>query len=203
MDKTRWRWKEEDKSFEIGRNFLIAPPWKQTEKYRITLTEGVSFGTGVHETTVSCIELMETLDLKNKSVLDIGIGSGILSIAAAMLGAKRVVGFDIDEGAIRECKENARINGVEFIECFLADSPKGIKESFYLVLANIFFDIILSMAQEIARLTAPTGFAILSGIVMEEEYSVKSTFSKLGFKPVKTLYGEDYLTTLLKKVEKA
>ncbi len=92
-----WRWKDENKVFEIGKNFVIAPPWLETKKKKITFVEGESFGTGVHETTVSCIEIMENLPIKDKTILDIGSGSGILSIAALKLGAKKAVGFDIEK----------------------------------------------------------------------------------------------------------
>ncbi len=194
-----WRWKDENKSFEIGKNFIIAPPWVKTEKEKITFVEGESFGTGVHETTISCIEILEGMDLKGKSILDIGAGSGILSIAALKLGAKKAVGFDIDKKAVLECKENAKLNSVKGLDCFRADSAKNINGKFDLVFANIFFDIILSMKDDIDRLTDKGSYILLSGIVWEENFTVKSAFERLGFGVVKNLFLNDYTTILLKK----
>jgi len=194
-----WRWKDENKIFEIGKSFVIAPPWVKTKKEKITFVKGESFGTGVHETTVSCIEILEEMDLKGKSILDIGAGSGILSIAALKLGAKKAVGFDIDKKAVWECKENAKLNGVEGLDCFMADSAKNINGKFDLIFANIFFDIILSMKDDIDRLTERNSYILLSGIVWEENFTVKTAFERLGFGVVKNLFLNDYTTILLKK----
>ena len=194
-----WRWKDENKVFEIGKKFVIAPPWLETEKEKITFVEGESFGTGVHETTVSCIEIMENMPLKNTTVLDIGAGSGVLSIAALKLGAKKAVGFDVEQMAVSECIENAKLNNVENLDCFKADSPQNIDGKFDVVFANIFFDIILSMKKDIDRLTQNGSYALLSGIVWEESYTVKSEFSKMGFEHIKTEYLKDYTTMLFKK----
>ncbi len=196
----KWRWKDEDKIFEIGNKFIIAPPWTDTKKLKITFTEGESFGTGVHETTISCIEIMETLNLNQKTVLDIGIGSGVLSIAALKLNAKRAVGFDIAENAIDECRENARLNNVKNLDCFTADSPKDIQGTFDIIFANIFFDIILSMKNDINRLIKDSGYLLLSGVVWEEAYTTKHAFELLGFKHIKSLYLEEYTTILLQKL---
>ncbi len=186
--------------FEVGKRFVVAPPWTNTEKQKITLSEGSSFGTGVHETTLHCIEMMENLPLKGKSVLDIGTGSGILAIVAAKLKASRVVGFDIDPEAIKECRKNLLLNNTEDIDCFVSNTPRSLKSGFDLVIANIFSDIILSMCDEITRVTLKEGFALLSGIVHEDEYLVKSALLKKGFEHIRSTYGEDYVTMLLKRV---
>jgi ribosomal protein L11 methyltransferase len=195
-----WRWKDENKVFEIGKNFVIAPPWLETKKKKITFVEGESFGTGVHETTVSCIEIMENFPIKDKTVLDIGSGSGILSIAALKLGAKKAVGFDIKKKAVAECIENAKLNNVKNMDCFEASCPKNIDGKFDIVFANIFFDIILSMKNDIDRLTKKGSYALLSGIVWEESYTVKSAFGNMNFEHIKTEYLKDYTTMLFKKI---
>lgn len=194
-----WRFKNEDKIIEIGKNFCVAPPWHNTDKIKITLASGKSFGTGVHETTVSCIEIMETLDLKGKSVLDIGIGSGILSIVASKLGANRIVGFDIEKFAIEECIKNASLNNTENIECFVSNTPNSIKGQFDVVLANIFDDIIISMKDDIARLTKTGGYALFSGVIIEENFTVQRVFERLGFKLLKNVFLNDYTTLLFQK----
>ncbi len=194
-----WRFKNEDKIIEIGKNFCVAPPWHNTDKIKITLASGKSFGTGVHETTVSCIEIMETLDLKGKSVLDIGIGSGILSIVASKLGANRIVGFDIEKFAIEECIKNASLSNTKNIECFVSNTPKSIKGQFDVVLANIFEDIIISMKDDIARLTKTGGYALFSGVIIEENFMVQRVFERLGFKLLKNVFLNDYTTLLFQK----
>ncbi len=194
-----WRFKNEDKVIDIGKNFCVAPPWHKTDKIKITLTKGKSFGTGVHETTVSCVEVMETLDLKGKSVLDIGIGSGILSIVASKLGANRVVGFDIEKFAIEECIKNAALNNTKNIECFVSNTPKSVKGQFDVVIANIFEDIIISMKNDITRLTKTGGYALFSGVIIEENFTVQRVFEKLGFKLLKNVFLDDYTTLLFQK----
>ncbi|AEA33786.1 50S ribosomal protein L11 methyltransferase [Hippea maritima] len=196
----RWRWKDENKVIEIGKGFCIAPPWFETDKIKISLVEGSSFGTGIHETTVSCMEIAEKIDFKGKRILDVGIGSGILSIAALKLGAKEAVGFDIEESAIRECIENGKLNGVsDGLVCFVADSPSSISGSFDVVFANIFDDIILAMCDEINRLTKDGGFVVLSGVLPEENFTVKKRFTQMGYQLLENRFLEEYTTLLFKK----
>ncbi len=194
----KWRWREEEKFIEIGKNFVVAPPWAKTEKTKITLTEGMAFGTGVHETTVSCIEILEELNVKGKSVLDIGGGSGILSVCASKLGAKKVVVFDIDKNAAFECKKNAELNNANNIYCFCGKNL-CVGEKYDIVMANIFAEIIISLSSEIDEHIERGGFLILSGIVYEKNYDVKSTFMKKGYVVCKNTFLEDYTSFLLKK----
>jgi len=195
-----WRLKDKNRVIEIGEKFIIAPEDIKTNRIKITLAEGKSFGTGVHETTVSCMEVMETLNLEGKTVLDVGTGSGILSIAAMKLKAKKAVGFDIEKFAIDECKKNARLNGVD-VDCFVADSPATIVDEFDLVVANIFDDIILSMRDELIKKVKDGGLLLLSGVLVEENFKVKKAFMDNGFEVVKNIFLEEYTTILLKKAE--
>jgi len=194
-----WRFKNENKVIEIGKNFCVAPPWYKTDKIKITLTSGKSFGTGIHETTASCIEIMETLDLRGKSVLDIGIGSGILSIVASKLDANRIIGFDIEKFAIEECIKNATLNNAENIECFVSNTPKSVKGQFDIVIANIFEDIIISMKDDITRLTKKGGYALFSGVIIEENFTVQRVFGNMGFRLLKNVFLDDYTTLLFQK----
>ncbi len=195
-----WRFKDEAKTIEIGNRFIVAPPWYNSEdRIKITLTHGYAFGTGVHETTAECISLLENLNVKGKSVLDVGTGTGILAIAASKLGASNVVAFDINERAVKECIENAALNKTDNINCILASSPEFLKEQFDIVLANIFYDIILKMSQKLAEVTRKGGYMILSGIIPEENFTVKSRFSNLGFVCEKNIFGKEYTTMLLRR----
>jgi len=194
-----WRLKDEKKIIEIGRNFCVAPPDYDTDRIKITLTDGYSFGTGVHETTKSCMAIMEDIDLKGKSFLDVGIGSGILSIAALKLGALEAVGFDIHRFAVEECIGNGRLNNVNNLHCFVSDRLSSIKGSFDIIAANIFGDIILSMGQDIVRLSKPSGYLLLSGVIVEDNFAVKKFFTEHGFEVIKNLFLEEYTTLLLKR----
>jgi len=195
-----WRWKNKDKYIELGEKFVIAPPWAETEREKITFVKGVSFGTGAHETNVSCIKFLEKVPLENATVLDIGIGSGILSIAALKLGADKAVGFDIDEKAVEECVENGKLNNVKNLECFCADSMEKVEGSFDVILANIFADIIVFMKNDINKHIKNKGYLLLSGVVWEENYTVRAAFEKLGFKTLKNEFLKDYSTILLQKI---
>ncbi|MEA1994594.1 MAG: 50S ribosomal protein L11 methyltransferase [Campylobacterota bacterium] len=197
----RWRWREEEKFIEIGKNFVVAAPWSKTEKTKITLTEGMAFGTGVHETTISCIELLEGLGLNNKTVLDVGGGTGILSVCASKLGAKKVVAFDIDKKAAFECKKNAELNNANNIYCFCGENL-CIREKYNIIMANIFAEIIISLSSEIDEHIKENGFLVLSGIVYDKNYDVKSTFMKKGYIVCKNTFLEDYTSFLLKKVNR-
>jgi len=200
-DKMKWRWREEEKFIEIGKNFVVAPPWAKTEKTKITLTEGMAFGTGVHETTISCMEFLEELNIKDKSVLDVGGGTGILSVCASKLGAKKAIVFDIDKKAAFECRENMRLNNVENVSCFCGENL-CVKEKYDVIMANIFAEIIISLSSEIDEHIKENGFLILSGIVYEKNYDVKSTFMKKGYIVYKNTFLEDYTSFLLKKVNR-
>ncbi|RUM32436.1 MAG: 50S ribosomal protein L11 methyltransferase, partial [Aquifex sp.] len=129
--KENWEsWKERFKAIEID-DFVILPPWKKP----VFIKPGLAFGTGLHPTTQLCIKALKKYVGKGFSVLDVGTGSGILAVISKLLGAGRVLGIDISEDAIRECRENAELNKVD-VECLKAQ-PKDIKESFDLVVANL------------------------------------------------------------------
>lgn len=185
---------------EVGRNFLLVPGGTDavdTDRIAIHLTRGKAFGSGLHETTVNCIEAIEGLpSLENRSVLDVGTGTGILSLAALLLGARSAVAFDIDMDAVRTCYRNADINKLSlrlkvFQGTFEALCP-FIK--FDLVLANIHGDIILAEAHQLAGRTVEGGYLILSGLDFSDGWSVKSTMRKQGMELISVLFLEDYVT---------
>ncbi len=201
ISKVEWRFKDEEKTIEIGSNFIIAPPWLKTDKIKISLVKGESFGTGVHETTVSCMEILESLPLSGKRVLDIGVGSGILSIASIKLGAKKAFGFDIERYAIEECIKNCKLNNIQNVTCFVSDTPATITGQFDVILANIFADIIINMSKDIDRLLKVEGYALFSGVAIEDNFTIQMVFNKLGFKLIKNEFLNDYTTLLFKKVK--
>ena len=163
-------WKTKLKKVRVSDRIVIRPPW---EKYRPTGSEivieinpALAFGTGHHESTRLCIGLIERL-LENpdsKRVLDVGCGSGILSIVAAKLGVKRVVAFDIDKIAVKETKKNLRRNSISDAVKLVCGHIDSIKGKYDLIVANISVEELLNMRDELKSRLSEEGLVILSGI---------------------------------------
>jgi ribosomal protein L11 methyltransferase len=174
--RTRWRqeeewadaWKQFFRLNRVGRRLVVCPTWidysPEADEVLIRLDPGMAFGTGEHPTTRLCLESLETCLRPNQNVLDLGTGSGILAIAAALMGAERVVAVDIDPVAVGIARENAAMNGVEGRVQVLEGSLEAAKPPFDLILANISSAGIIQMAPELARALAPQGRLIASGI---------------------------------------
>lgn len=176
-------WKQHYRPLPVGKRLLIVPAWLEpslTERVTICIDPGMAFGTGTHPTTQLCLELIENVleEAQNASlsVLDIGCGSGILSIAALKLGAACALGVDIDETAVCAARRNARLNGVADERLMLGvGSVREILAGCFplqyasLVLVNILAPVILRLfADGLARLLVPSGSLILSGILAEQ-----------------------------------
>ncbi len=163
-------WKDHYHPFTLSSRLAVCPTWETYAPLPgqkvIRLDPGMAFGTGTHETTRLCLSLMELFLKPEHRVLDIGCGSGILSVAAALMGAKEVIGVDIDAVAVRTARENAAENAVHatFIE---GDLNAGLLGPFELICANIVADVIIRLSPAIPKLLAPGGVCILSGIVTE------------------------------------
>ena len=148
----------------------VVPTWHEPPaeaRHIITLDPGMAFGTGTHPTTGLCLDWLGQLpELAGASVLDYGCGSGILAIAAARLGATRVIALDIDPEACRVARENAQQNGCDFIEMVLpAALPAG---QFDVLVANILLNPLLALASQLADLVKPGGQIGLSGLLAEQ-----------------------------------
>ena len=182
-------WKQYYKPILIGERLLILPAWMESpnpERIAIKIDPGMAFGTGTHPTTQLCLELMERSsdllglkDLTGLRVIDVGCGSGILSIAAIKLGAKTVVGVDIDEESVKNSRENADTNGVRAELILGVGSVSEILEGQFafkqapLVVANILAPVIVRLFDAgLADLIAEHGAIVLSGILFEQEQSV-------------------------------
>ncbi len=177
---TDWQnWREMFKPVDVE-DFVILPPWKTP----VFINPGMAFGTGLHPTTRLCIKALKKHLRKGWSVLDVGTGSGILAVVSKLLGASKVVGIDISEEAVRECKENAKLNKVS-VECIKAE-PKDIKETFELVVANLEIKIFEEILEDIIPKVGKVG--IFSGLYKEEDLK---RFSELLGKPIKETYEEE------------
>ena len=177
-------WKQHYKPILIGRRLLILPAWLESpdpDRIAIKIDPGMAFGTGTHPTTQLCLELMEDafVERQMSNVIDVGCGSGILSIAALKLGAKKVLGVDIDEESVRNSRENADTNGVGDELSLGVGSISEILESRFafkkasLVVANILAPVIIRLFDAgLADLLEGQGAIVLSGILQEQEQSV-------------------------------
>lgn len=180
MDDWLNNWKKYFKPIPVGQKLLIRPIWEDAfhagDRAVLNLEPGLAFGTGTHETTRLCLELLEEYLLPGVDLLDVGCGSGILSVAALLLGAKSAVGVDIDPLAVKTAGENARLNGVE--EKFtgicgnLADQVAG---QYQVVAANIVADVVIELSRAVPEFLAPSGVYIISGIIDTREQDVLDT----------------------------
>lgn len=185
-------WKQYYKPVRIGRHIVIKPSWEDFSPRPgdkvIELDPGMAFGTGTHETTALCLEAVERYTRPGAAVLDVGCGSGILSIAAALCGAGEVTAIDIDPVAVKVAKENVERNGVgNIVTCREADLLAGEQKSADLVLANIVADVILRLMPAAYAHTNTGGRFIASGIIDEREGELLESAEKAGFAHVETL----------------
>lgn len=177
-------WKEHFPALEVGDRVFVHPPWMNdvpAGRLGIRLDPGMAFGTGQHASTRGCLELLEVAMRSTRiaRVLDIGTGSGILAIAAAKLGAREICAVDIDADACRVATENATVNRVaERIR--VCDSLEAADGRFDVILANLFAPQLVELTTQIIARLAPDGWAIGSGILVEEADSVVDAWSRAG-----------------------
>ena len=183
------RWKEHFKPSRLGRRITVKPSWEPYEaspgEVVLTIDPGQAFGTGTHETTKLCLRFLEDVfegPAPPRTVLDVGTGTGILGIAASMLGAERVLGIDIDPRAAETARENGRINGVT--GSFRADvTPLSrVEETYDLVAANVLAEILADLKAEIGARCAPEGALILSGILVEKGDWIAREYDEAGWR---------------------
>ncbi len=180
-------WKKYYHPVRISENVVVCPSWeeyereKQTDKI-ITLDPGMAFGTGTHDTTTLCVKLLDKHVCDGMSMLDVGCGSGILSIAASLLGCRRVVGVDIDAVAVRVAQENAQLNKIEDALFLQGDLVKKVEGEFDIICANIVADVIIRLSGDILPFLKADGKLILSGIIEEREADVVSVMESIGLK---------------------
>lgn len=182
-------WKKYYKPLPIGKRFIVVPQWEKYEekeqKLVITMDPGMAFGTGTHETTRLCCELLEEFVNAKSRVLDVGTGSGILAIAAAKLGASSVFCCDIDPVAVRVANENIVLNGVQgIVRAEVSDLLGAVPAAaggYTLVTANIVADVILRMTPQLPALLAPDAVYITSGIIDTRGEEVKAGVLASGF----------------------
>ncbi len=181
-------WKQYFHPIPVGEKLLIRPIWEDEfeagERKVLNIEPGLAFGTGTHETTRLCLETLENYIKEGTTVLDIGCGSGILSIASLLLGAEKAVGVDIDALAVKTAKENGEVNGFSepqftVLQGNLTDKVSG---KYDVVVANIVADVIIMFLKDVASFMNEGGVFITSGIIDTREQDVIDGFDKYGFK---------------------
>lgn len=178
-------WKRFYKPFRLGRRLVVVPSWERYDRQPgdlvIELDPGLAFGTGTHETTALCAELIEK-HWSGGAVLDVGTGSGILAIAAARLGAGEVLAVDVDPMAVRTARQNVAINGLSgHVEVRQGDLLAGIGGQYELAVANILADVIILLAAPMLRHLRPGGRFITGGIILDRAGDVKAALAGLGY----------------------
>lgn len=180
-------WKQYFHPIPVGKKLLIHPKWEEKcESYDRVVLEiepGLAFGSGTHETTRLCLETLENYITPDTTVLDIGCGSGILSIASLLLGAKKAVGVDIDALAVKTAKENAAENGFTSsqYEVFQGNLTDKVDGKFDVIVANIVADVIIRFCKDVARYMNDGAVFITSGIIDTREQDVIEAFKENGF----------------------
>ena len=186
-----WGWKQYFKPFPVGETFLIKPSWEEVDDPQgrriLEIDPASSFGTGSHDTTQLCMAALERTIKGGERLLDMGTGSGILAIAAGMLGAKPETVVDIDPHCLTCAQENAERNGVTLGKALCGDALRDsaladeIGADYDVICANIVADIIIGMAPMFAEKLVPGGTLITSGIIAPRADEVGEALEKAGF----------------------
>lgn len=191
VHESDWKdvWKKYYKPKKIGEKIVVKPTWEEyIEKEGdivLELDPGMAFGTGTHETTTMCVRALEKYMEQGDTVLDIGCGSGILSIAAAKLGAKKAIGVDLDEMAIEVSNENVALNLVgEKVDIRHGNLLEVVDEKAEIVVANIVAEIIKIVAPDVKKSLKKDGVFIASGIILDKIEFVKVALKNEGFEIV-------------------
>lgn len=214
LPKEDWAesWKKFFRTVRVSERVTVRPPWEDAEPSGpdgivVCIEPGMSFGTGLHGTTQSCLRFIERIagETPGASFLDLGCGSGILSIAARMLGFKRVSGVDYDAAAVRIAAENAAANGVGDIGYSLCDVTVDPIPEADVVVANILAPVLAAAAPRIARAVSrePGSALVLSGILAAQYPSVRDAYAAQGFSEAESIDAGEWKSGLFRRVSPA
>jgi ribosomal protein L11 methyltransferase len=192
------QWKRFYRPFKVGRRLIIRPPWEPyaaaTDDIVLTLNPGQAFGTGLHATTRLCLDLLdaEAAARPEATLLDIGCGSGILSLAALLFGFRAAVGVDLDPVAVRVARLNARLNHLAKQVTFAVGSVDVVARRFEVIVANILLEPILAMLKPLHTVLTPGGVVILSGILSVEVRQLQGGLATHGWRIIRQVAREEW-----------
>ncbi|GIN38555.1 50S ribosomal protein L11 methyltransferase [Heyndrickxia oleronia] len=198
-------WKKYYNPVKISEKFTIVPTWEEYEPVSsdeliIELDPGMAFGTGTHPTTVMCIQALERTVKQGDSVIDVGTGSGVLSIAAAMLGAEKVTALDLDEVAVQSARLNVKLNKVQSVVTVSKnDLLQGMDGQVDVVVSNILAEVIMSFTDDVSKAVKMGGYFIASGIIQQKKDQVKDAMIASGFTIEETIIMEDWVAFIAKR----
>jgi ribosomal protein L11 methyltransferase len=204
IDGGAWveQWKRFYRPFKIGKRLVIRPPWEpyvaSADELVLTLNPGQAFGTGLHATTQLCLTLLEMLGATRRGagLLDVGCGSGILSLAAVLLGFDGAFGVDVDRLAIWVARVNARLNHLSRQVSFAAGSLEVVSERFEVVVANILLEPICAMLKPLHSVVVPGGAAVLSGILTTEVAQLRRALAAHDWRVIQQVAQEEWTAVL-------
>ena len=208
-DDSEWlyKWQEHFKPTKVGERFVVKPSWEEYDaedgELVIEMDPGMAFGSGLHETTTLCIKALEKhiSCADDAMILDVGTGTGILAIAASMLGAKSCLGIDIDADAVRIAEENVERNGLAGrIELREGDLMEGVDFDADIIVANLMADLVIRLAPAAAEQLKPGGIFISSGILDIKEEVVSEAVRKAGFEIEEVLRDGEWCAVIARRI---
>lgn len=202
------QWKKYFKPIRVSNSIIVKPTWERyspsSRDIVIEIDPGMAFGTGQHASTRMCIEALEDIILKDRTmkgwkVLDVGCGTGILGITAARLGAEEVICLDIDKKAVAIARENAAINHVEDRLHIVNQDASAFNEPRNLIIANLTAKLLLKLFPHLTQLLLSEGYLIISGIIEQDAKAIEENFSAAQLTPGKVITEKEWLCYVLRK----
>ena len=203
LEDQNWNklWEKSRDIIRVSERIIIKPTFKnysaKNNEIVLTIDPKMSFGTGEHQTTRLVLRLLEKYVKKSIKVLDVGSGTGILSIASVKLGAGRAVAIDLDETCLENCKENCILNEVETKVDVLTGEINDVKENYFdLILANIEKKVLLDIAEKIKSKLKQNGIIILSGLLQSDRSEIEKKYHSIGFKTNQIEQMDEWIATV-------
>ncbi|MFC7440637.1 50S ribosomal protein L11 methyltransferase [Laceyella putida] len=207
VSESSWEdeWKKYYKTIKVTDRIVIKPEWERytpasPDERIIELDPGMAFGTGTHPTTMLSIRLLEKYLKPGQRVIDVGCGSGILSIVAGKLGAEPILALDLDPLAVEKARENIALNHLSGrVTVRQGDLLKGVAGTADVVVANILAEIILKFVHELPRVLVPGGTFVASGIIEEKKGKVEEALAMIGLEILETIHQDGWVAIAAKK----
>lgn len=204
MPSQNWNqeWEKNYNPILVDQRVFVRSPFHETEEgieHEVIIQPQMSFGTGHHETTQLMIEMMLTVEFKNKEVLDMGTGTGVLAFLSSLMGAKEVIGIDYDQNSVDNAIENLKYNAVKDVS-FLHGSYEAIpRRNFDIVLSNITKNINVGLLPHLAKHLSTDGYLMLAGFLNFDLKEIDNTTTALGFELIRNVSKGDWECLLYKK----